>query len=216
MRAHFDGSSGQDDGGKRWLTLASYIGSDRFWGSFDEAWHVMLHNRYPVAPFIHMIDLIGWDDPFERVNGWDEGKRDALIGDALSLLHGLDKSKFRSFVCSMDVTSRDRLVSEGFPVPDPIVLCSQWCFRGAFDWYIRNHDFEVGYAFYDRGEPFLAVVKKVWLKERTPPKRLIKTGDFWDLIANIEEVDMAFSPGVQAADMLAWSTTRALSKTDRD
>jgi hypothetical protein len=216
VRAHFDGSDGQDDNHNRWLTLACYIGSDGFWAEFDTAWTAMLHNRYPVAPFIHMIDLMAWDDPFERVNGWDEAKRDALIGGALRLLQGLNKKAFRSFVCSVDVTSRDRLVAEGFSVPDPIVLCSQWCFRSAFDWYIHKHDLEVGYAFYDRGEPFLATVKGIWLKERTPSKQLVKKGVFWDLIANMEEVDMAFTPGVQAADMLAWSLTRALSKADRD
>ena len=72
MKLHLDGSEGDDDEGRKWMTLAGYIASDGFWRDFDDRWTTMLHNRYPIAPYIHMNELMGWDDPFERVNGWTD------------------------------------------------------------------------------------------------------------------------------------------------
>lgn len=72
MKLHLDGSEGDDDEGREWMTLAGYIASDGFWRDFDDRWTTMLHNRCPIAPYIHMNELMGWDDPFERVNGWTD------------------------------------------------------------------------------------------------------------------------------------------------
>jgi hypothetical protein len=67
MRFYFDGSEGKDDGIDNWLTLAGFVACDAFWDDFDKKWKTMLLERYPIAPFVHMWQMISGVDPFERV-----------------------------------------------------------------------------------------------------------------------------------------------------
>ena len=113
MQCFFDGSEGLDDSGHRWLTLAGYMADNTFWRQFRQTWQVMLRERYPIAPYVHMYELNDGNDPFERLVGWTDGRVNRLVLDALLLLQDLDKQRFRSFTCSIDLTARERLVAEG-------------------------------------------------------------------------------------------------------
>jgi len=178
----------------------------------------MLRERYPVAPYIHMYEMLSREDPFEYgAAGWDDNKIASLVHDAVILLQGMDKSSFCSFACSIDTGARNRLISEGLNIPEPVVICAEWSFKASFDWYFDNHPDKLAraYAFYDRGEPFLKVIRDIWLEKRTPVNELILRNGFWDLIENIQEVDMEGNPPIQAADMIAWALTRELSKKQR-
>lgn len=218
MRCYFDGSEGQDDNAATWLTLAGYMAPDSFWGRFQGPWERMLRERYPVAPYIHMIELLSRDDPFEwGVAGWDKTKIDKLILDAVDTLQQMDKREFCSFICSIDVSARGRLVSEGYNIPEPVVICADLCVGLAFNWYYDRHPngIEMAYILFDRGEDFIREFKARWLKERTPPGK-VAMHLFWDLIADVQESDMASHPGLQAADMMAWARSRSLSERERD
>jgi hypothetical protein len=161
--------------------------------------------------------MISGVDPFERVVGWTNEKLNQLIFDSINLLQGLDKKAFCSFICSVNTSARSRLVEAGVIIPKPETICAQWCVRKASDWYLREHPdkIEPMTIFYDRGEKFFGSIKDTWLKERTPPNRVARKL-FWDLVKNVVDDDMAYSPGIQAADMLAWSRSRGLSETVRD
>src|SRR5947209_16636915 len=82
MKSYRDGNNGKDSAGDSWITLAGFAGTDSTWREFDNAWATMLKERYPDAPYLHMIELLAGDDPFDRVNGWCEYKVRRLIGDA--------------------------------------------------------------------------------------------------------------------------------------
>lgn len=66
LRTFFDGSRGDNGEGSEWLTLAGYVSNDALWAEFDRAWTTMLRNHYPIAPYVHMTDLMTANDPFER------------------------------------------------------------------------------------------------------------------------------------------------------
>lgn len=222
MKCYFDGSEGADDAGDKHLTLGGFMANDAFWGSFEAEWREMLRCRYPIAPYLHMTELMSDDDPFERVNGWTIAKQDQLIEDALTLLDRQDKTKFRAIVCTINASARERLCANGAVLGLPDVICAQTTFGAAHDWYLDAHpnSLETGFAFYDRNEKFFPHIKSIWTRERTPPrevllKRKVYENPFWDLFENMVEVDMEYHPGIQAADMLAWAHTRALSKQDR-
>ena len=72
MRCYFDGSEGAEDNGTKWLTLAGFMAPDGLWGAFQRKWEAMLRDRYPIAPYVHMCDLLSHNDPFERSAGWSE------------------------------------------------------------------------------------------------------------------------------------------------
>lgn len=216
MRFFFDGSEGQDDGKDSWLTLAGFVASDAFWDAFEKKWALMLRERYPVAPFIHMWEMVSGVDPFERVAGWTQDKINQLVSDAVDLLQKLDKKSFCSFVCSVNTSARSRLVASGSVIPEPEIICGRWCLVRASEWYFEAHPLKIERmtVFFDRGENFMGPLKKLWLTERTPPERVARNL-FWDLIQNIIDIDMVDTPGIQAADMLAWSRSRGLSEKDR-
>jgi hypothetical protein len=213
VKCYFDGSEGKHQDGDTWVTLAGFATSDAAWKVFNDKWDRMLKERYPVAPYIHMWEIYSGTDPFERgAAGWDETLIGALVFDALNLLQQMDKEQFRSFVCSVNLSGRDRLISEGYEVSDPITLCVEMCVGMFMQWSMEK-DIELHYLFFDRGEKFFGDFKSRWLKERTPLGKITPGGVslFWDLIADIQEVDMERNPPIQAADMLAWGKTRSFS-----
>jgi hypothetical protein len=216
MRCYFDGSKGKDDTGGEWLTLAGYIASDGFWGDFERKWEAMLRARYPIAPWIHMYELLAGEYPFERVAGWTEDKIRALIYDAQQLLDGLDKKRYRSFVYSIDTNARKRLIAEGYTVPEPQIVCTQSCIKGAFDWYFQKHpkEVEAAYIFFDRGEPFMHELSQEW-RRKEKVRKLVSNEPFWGLIRNIQSVNMRDTPPIQAADMIAWAGSRSLTRVNR-
>jgi len=70
---------------------------------------------------------------------------------------------------------------------------------------------------FDRGEGFCKKLKKRWLENRTTDGQVCVDGQklFWDIVADITELDSKYCYPLQAADMIAWSYSRALIKTDR-
>lgn len=216
MRCFFDGSQGEDDDRSQWLTLAGYMATDAVWGGFQKQWESMLRGRYPIAPFVHMCEMVANEDPFERVNGWTEGKINQLVWDSLQLLSGMDKQNLRSFTYSIDLTARDKLLAEGYEIHDPYVICTESCIGLAFGWHYdtRPNNAELSYIFFDRGESFMDAIRPKWLKEKTPPGK-VSLGSFWDWIIDIHDLDMREHPPIQAADVLAWARTRGLSKKER-
>ena len=178
----------------------------------------MLKQRYPVPPFIHMNPLVMATKPFERVVGWSEEKITALVTDAIDIMQNLNSASFRSFVCSVNISARKRLVDEGYDVMDPMSLCADMCIGASHTWHIESGSRELAYLFYDRTELFLKPFRKRWLQNRTPPGQLT-TGEgeslFWDFFRDVSEVDMAYNPPMQAADMVAWGRSRGLSAKER-
>jgi Protein of unknown function (DUF3800) len=213
MKCYFDGSEGQDEISSKWLTLAGYCATDAVWARFGDEWQRMLRERYPIAPYIHMWQIVHGKDPFERKAGWTDEKIDSLIIDAVKLLQSLDTKLFRSFVCSVDLSAHDRLVRDGYQVQDPFSLCADMCVGGSMDWFLQKGKPEPIYLFFDRGEKFMSSVKQRWLRERTPLRKI--SGDpskLWDSIHEIEELDMERNPPLQAADMVAWARNRSFSE----
>ena len=66
---------------------------------------------------------------------------------------------------------------------------------------------------FDQGEKFLHPFKQKWDRNKT--KGLIATHLFWDLIVDVGPMDSKTEPGLQAADLFAWSYTRSLLSKER-
>jgi hypothetical protein len=220
MKAFYDGSIGEDENGDKWITLAGITGTDTVWAEFEARWKTMLEQRYPIAPYIHMIELLGDEDPFEPLVGWDVDNKRQLIQDAVVLLSQMNKAGFRMAWCSINESARLRAEIDGVRVPESSTLfCASNCVFLTVGAYMLNVPFENQepiYIFFDRGERFLGKFKQNWLKNRTRPGSPKNISDnWWDCFADVQEVDQAYHFGLQAADMVAWAHSRALREKER-
>jgi hypothetical protein len=221
MKAYYDGSIGTDENGDEWITFGAVAGTDEVWARFDEKWDKLLKNRYPIAPYIHMIEVLDDKDPFDSLTGWDECRKKALIDDAIVLLSQMDKAGFRMAWSSINESARRRWEAQGLDViRDPFGKCAAECAFLTVGSYIRNvpeESREPIYMFYDRGEPFLGRFKDRWLKYRTKPGKPKPTNpdNGWDVFADVKDIDLPFHFGLQAADMVAWAHSRSLVEKER-
>jgi hypothetical protein len=213
MRCYHDGSYGDDGSGDSWVTLGGVAATDAAWNDFDTKWNRMLKERYPVAPYIHMIELTGHESPFDVTNGWSLSKKRQLIEDAIVILSQMDKNEFRWFRCSVNQSAVDRLYRRGEYVPlDPHKHCALVLAEMMVNSYWRNcPDPESIFLCYDRNGRFVAGIRKEWLARKTPPaKGRTPQTNCWDRIENILDADQAYTPPLQVADMVSWAHTRTL------
>lgn len=207
MNCYFDGSIGGDS--DQWLTLGGLIATNPNWATFQKQWEAMLRDRYPIAPYVHMTDLITGNDPFEICNGWTEYKVDRLVQDAEIVLGQMHKEHVRAFACSIDLSARKRLIAQGYEISDPAAICAEIGMGALIQWYRDTHPFEMAYLFYDQDEQFISSIRSSWLiYDKQRKQRLAHP--FWGTIANVRPVSMHDTPGIQAADIVAWSVTRRL------
>lgn len=219
MKVFYDGSFGEDEKGDKWITLAGIAGTDSLWADFDRKWDKMLKSRYPIAPFIHMIELMNDEDPFEPAVGWTSENKSQLIGDAIELMSQMKKAEFRMAWSSINESALTRLRQEGLDLSsDPLIHVTADCFFATVGVYLTNvpdATQEPLYVFYDRGEKFLRKFKHKWLHGRTKHGCPSDPENWWDSFADVQELDLKNHFGLQAADMIAWGTSRALSDKER-
>jgi len=219
MKAYYDGSVTRDEQGEEWITLAGIAGTDAVWAEFDHRWAKMLADRYPIAPYIHMIELLDDKDPFESLVGWDEEKKRQLVQDAIVLLSKMNKAGFRMARVSIPESTRLRLAAQGARVPkDPYLHCAVDCVfltAGIYALNVEDDAQEPLYVFFDRGEKFLGGFKNNYLSNRTRAGFPKNPENWWDSFADVQDVDLAYHFGVQVADMIAWAHSRALGGKDR-
>lgn len=211
MKCYFDGSAGGHS--DEWLTIGGLASSDAAWIRFDAKWEAMLKNRYPIAPFVHMTDLLTGNDPFERIAGWTECKTTELISDVQDLFHAF-RSELVAFACAVDIRARERLCMEGYKIGKPAVICAEIGLGKLLPRWQTANPFELAHLFYDEGETFIKSIRARWLKDVHRKSKIHHP--LWGLIASVQPVLMKDTPGVQAADVIAWSFTRRIRNEPGD
>ncbi len=214
MTIYFDGSQGPDDNGTNWLTLAGLMAPEHVWKEFRREWNHMLVNRDPAAPYIHMRDLHTGNGPFKRAHGWGTREATALTSDALQVIQAI---KFCYKACifavgiRVNLDAHESIVSKGMAIYSPHEICVRASVASMLKRFcdtLREESIETWNIAFDQGERFLHPFKKEWDRNRT--KGLIKKHLFWDLILDVQPLDSKKEPGLQAADMFAWSSLGAL------
>lgn len=194
------------------MTLAGFVGSDSFWSDFNRGWITEVLQKRACAPYLHMRYLISGNGPY---TGWDRDRRYNLIWDANLYLQSLPKKAFSGIVCCIDETARDQIECEGYDIPKATCICSECCVAKAFSWSYDTHpeNLETAHIFFDQGEPFMNPLRQRWLRE-SKNQRVIVTNLFWGSIVAIEALDSAQTPGLQAADFIAWAQSRRRSSAN--
>jgi hypothetical protein len=132
----------------------------------------------------------------------------------------MNKAEFHMAWSSVNESARLRLQQEGVRrLPESAYLrCASDCVFLTVGTYLRNvpdeHQ-EPLYVFYDRGENFLGKFKHNYLANRTRPGRPKNHENWFDSFADVQDVDLPYHSGLQAADMVAWAHSRSLSEKER-
>jgi hypothetical protein len=216
MKCYFDGSKVSGPDGHWWLTLAGFTARDDFWNRFEKEWNSeVLHKREPHAPYLHMTDLLTGNKVF---TGWAVERRQALVMDALDYLQSCPKLAFEAVVCTIDTTAREKLLEEGYEITDPHVVCGQCALGAAFSWCYEHYPegIELAHVYFDRSERFMHPLHEQWQRKKKEERSsTVITDCFWGLIMGVDDCEMDKTPALQAADLLAWATSRQHSKIER-
>jgi hypothetical protein len=211
IRAFLDGSGKFTDD---YVTLAAFAGNDDIWAEFETEWDRILTGHTPRADYIHMRELVRQIDGFDWRHGWNVTNSFGLVTKCLMYMQHLDKKRFRMFYCAVDLAAWRKLKAETYELPEPIELCNRFCSELVLGWYFVKHPDILDpmngaiHYFFDKDEPYKQVFEDKWKSETG--KIDASKGDWsvWNLVKEVAAVEMRKVPGIQAADILAWSVNR--------
>ncbi len=205
VKAFFD-SSGKIDGSKFWV-LAGVAASERVWGEFDVRWDEILKARTPVAPYLHMRELVSASGAYTEELGWDDTKRQKLLNDCFLYAYNLDKEQFRSFVATLDMTCLRALRLGKSAMPSAVELLNYYVPSKVFEWFcdnINTQKLREAYFYFDQGEPFRGPFENL-VRRRKKSSRI---SNAWHMVKIVAPLDMRDAPQLQLADLVAWSHYR--------
>ena len=210
LRAYLD-SSGDLNG--RYVTLAAFVGPDNIWQEIDAEWANILNGHTPAASYVHMRELAHLRDGFSGL-GWTKESAFGLVFECLMYMQHLDKKTFGMFYCAVDLDACRKLKAETYRLPDPIDMCNEFCTEKILDWYLVRYPGIINPSainyFFDQNEPFKARFEEKWKRGRGRRAKAKENDPLckWDLIGDVKSAEMKRTPGLQAADILAWSVNR--------
>jgi hypothetical protein len=213
LRVHLD-SSGK--AGDEFITLAGFAAPDELWKEFENEWDKILTGHTPKAGYVHMKEINALTKGFDKKLGWNHPNAFGLAANCLAYMSHLDKERFRMFYCTVDLAAWQKLKEEAYDIPEPIELCNEFCVFGVQIWYaykfpLKTEMFNLKtdgeHYVFDRNEDFYLSFRAKWNSEKD---KFENTGALspWILIDDVTEADMKKVPGIQAADILAWSVNR--------
>lgn len=210
LRAYLDSSGKLDND---WLTLAAVAANDQMWAEFDHVWSKILDEHTPKGQYIHMREVFRLIRAFDSGNGWTHEIAFNLVNKCLIYISGLDKKRFRMFYCSVDLKAWRRLRALTYQLPDPIEMCNTFCSEAVLGWYLLYYPDVINVKrdkvkyFFDQDEYFYNPFLEKWKRE-TNLSREAGAWSVWDVIDQVDAAEMKKTPGIQAADIVAWGMNR--------
>jgi hypothetical protein len=149
---------------------------------------------------------------FSWRNGWNVSKVGALLNEIFAYLQTIDQKRFHMFCCTVDLNAHRKLTESGIKLRDPIGICADYCARPVLEWYVRHYPGIIHscHYFFDKDEPFEDSFKEIWGAETANQLGIDGSREFYSLIKTVTSAETKEYPGLQMADLLAWSNTRTL------
>jgi hypothetical protein len=210
MKAFCDGSGNADT--SPFVVLAGVTSEESEWAFFENEWGRILRDRYPIAPYLHMKEIVLGKGPFRDENGWDDAKRVQLVQDCLVFSQKLDKRKFCTFICSIDMRMYRHIRDKGFNLPSVSRICNKFVPQAIFKWYLdKFSQWELAELYYtfDQNERFIGPFRT--LVTKCQKKSWSGLYNHWDIIKQMAPADMRNALPLQLADMIAWAHHRRLT-----
>jgi Protein of unknown function (DUF3800) len=216
LRSYLDGSEGKPpSAAHRSLTLAGYVADDGTWMELEDGWRNVLHSHVPRAEYMHMREAMFLRGGFSEDKGWTDDAVTSLLRRLLKYLYEADfNDRIYGVCCTINRDDYDRAKREGYQLLTPHTLCAALCsekilarqYLRAKKEPVRNLIKIEGVDFFlDQGERFLHCLRGLWMERRRRAEMS------WGLINQVTAVEMRKNPGVQLADILAWSRNRSIA-----
>jgi hypothetical protein len=186
--AHLDesGHSGSTD----FFAMAAFVGEDAQWGAFDKAWQAALAAHE--APYLHMREFAHRTGAFK---GWTEERRRGLLSAAVG---AINDARLEAIAVAMSVSDFRALnAEEQVMFQDPFFSCFQEVSYGVQIMSDRTPAPEKIRVVFSLQDDFGPKLRKLWtaLQQRS---KVLSTK------AELQFDDMRQTPGLQAADLLAY------------
>ncbi|HLH34094.1 MAG TPA: DUF3800 domain-containing protein [Alloacidobacterium sp.] len=219
VRVHLD-SSGKPD--RPFVTLAAFMAADSTWKIFEDGWNAVLKSGPIPVDHMHMSHAVHKQikSPWSPVRGWNDTLVWDLIFKLVRFIDQFDISDFLVFSCVVDMNAIRKLRSEGLQVPSEIFFCNKYVSEHLITALgraiLRDHPRQeviglrredLAHFVFDRDEYFYQPFRNEWNRETHMAEESNKFS-YWQLVDSITEGHMRFTPGIQAADMMAWSINR--------
>jgi hypothetical protein len=212
LRAYFDSSGKLEDD---WMTLAGIATTDAIWQELEKAWDAILDEHTPKGSYVHMKEIFRLEKGFDKKLGWTHETAFGLSNKCLMYMSHLPKDKVRVFYSSVDLRAWRKLRAETYQMPEPVQLCNEYCSEFVLTWYaaflcpsevVDPQTDSIRY-FFDRNEYFFKPFFEKWNYERNQSEA---TGNWsiWNVVDEVAPVEMKKTPGIQAADIIAWGRNR--------
>ncbi len=162
------------------------------------------------APYLHMNEAVSLAGSFRATNGWNSERVTHLIMDLSDVVNCYDPRSLLPVVVSlqMEYYRTAAATKQRAAVLRPTTVCAvQSCQRvlGSLDPDPENVNSTIN-IFRDRDEPYLGDLVRDWesakIRRIEPPLERIN---------RITAMDMRVTPGIQMADMIAWTAHRCLT-----
>jgi len=207
MKSYCDGSGTLDS--SPFVVLAGVAAEESLWAGFERGWREVLRSRSPIAPYLHMREVVPGKGPFKS---WDEDKRVNLVQDCLAYSSQLDKTEFCTFICTVDMRLYRSLKANGAKLPSVWRICNHFVPVGMFAWYLNEfHSRKLPelYFEFDQNERFIGPFQELVRKNQR--KTWGGLYNHWDVIKQIVPADMRNALPLQFADMIAWGYHRKMT-----
>ena len=170
---------------------------------------------------MHMKEALGlaYNTPFARNLGWDREQVWKLVFRLVKYMSGF-KNGLHMFSCGIDMKAWRKLSLAGISLPSEVELCNRYVSqvivarfaRSVLEAYkqsetITMHQDDLLNFVFDRHESFRRPFEDFINAEKNEAGRSGKS-TIWQFVDGIAEGDMKRTPGIQAADILAWGTNR--------
>jgi hypothetical protein len=215
---YYDGSGKSVDTNCKLLTLSGICGPSEAWDEFEDAWRECL--RVHNAPdkeghrYFHTTDAVSLQRDFSKGKGWTDARVNALV---MGLFRVLISENTRTTLrkASIPVVLDDfRKAHSEFtnPFPDSAEsFCVELCMSNAVNIEESDHGkSDVVQLYFDRNEPFMHKVRRVFERDKRKPSKCVGWIKQTDFIAPLEAHK---TPGLQAADLIGWTTSRHYTRT---
>jgi hypothetical protein len=220
IRAYID-RSGQAS--SKFVSLAAFVATDDVWAKFESGWNRILKTASSSLTYMHMKEAMQRraGTPFSRLKGWDQSSAWALVFELAKFMGSFLNTELLNFSCVVDMNDWRKVRAEGVNIPSEIALCNTYVPRCALTAAARSilngnestcgdiflDSDELIYFIFDRNEPFFEPFRAEWKAEKDKAKASMVSSP-WLLVGSVEERDMKATPGIQAADILAWALNR--------
>lgn len=219
VRAYLDRSGTKE---RSYVTLAAFAGPDSTWAEFEEGWAEVLTQGFLPVPYFHVVEALGlrYKSPFCRTLGWERKHIWELLGKLIVFMGKFNRGKLTMHSCAIHMDAWRELADSGVSIPSEIDLCNKYVCQVITAMFankslkeappgpiINLHKDDLLNFVFDRSEPFFEPFRRFVNQEKDDAERT-SVPSIFQFIDGVGEGEMKLTPGLQAADILAWGTNR--------